>query len=170
MSFDIGFPRQQLPFSSKTKAWRRRCVDWGADRSIGDDNPIRKSMYHKMINYDLLNGKTHIEDMMNVINPDRIDASYIPSSIQHYPIMNSKLNVLRGEESRRIFDYKVVVTNPTAISEIERERRDALNQAMQQAVMDMFRTMRVLICCIAMEVSILILMCGYRKAWTTFAR
>lgn len=137
MSFDIGFPRQQLPFSSKTKAWRRRCVDWGADRSIGDDNPIRKSMYHKMINYDLLNGKTHIEDMMNVINPDRIDASYIPSSIQHYPIMNSKLNVLRGEESRRIFDYKVVVTNPTAISEIERERRDALNQAMQQAVMDM---------------------------------
>ena len=137
MSFDIGFPRQQLPFSSKTKAWRRRCVDWGADRSIGDDNPIRKSMYHKMINYDLLNGKTHIEDMMNVINPDRIDASYIPSSIQHYPIMNSKLNVLRGEESRRIFDYKVVVTNPTAISEIERERRDARNQAMQQAVMDM---------------------------------
>ena len=137
MSFDIGFPRQQLPFSSKTKAWRRRCVDWGADRSIGDDNPIRKSMYHKMINYDLLNGKTHIEDMMNVINPDRIDASYIPSSIQHYPIMNSKLNVLRGEESRRIFDYKVVVTNPTAISEIERERRDALNQAMQHAVMDM---------------------------------
>lgn len=136
MSFDIGFPRQQLPFSSKTKAWRRRCVDWGADRSIGDDNPVRKSMYHKMINYDLLNGKTHIEDMMSVVNPDMIDASYIPSSIQHYPIMNSKLNVLRGEESRRVFDYKVVVTNPTAIGDIERDRRDALNQAMQQAVMD----------------------------------
>lgn len=136
MSFDFGFPRQQLPFSSKTKAWRKRCVDWGADKSIGDDNPVRKSMYHKMINYDLLNGKTHIEDMMNVVNPDRIDASYIPSSIQHYPIMNSKLNVLRGEESRRVFDYRVVVTNPTAISDIEREKRDALSQSLQQAMMD----------------------------------
>ena len=30
--------------------------------------------------------------------------------------MNSKLNVLGGEESKRVFDYRVVVTNPNAIS------------------------------------------------------
>lgn len=136
MSFDFGFPRQRLPLSSKTKAWRKRCVDWGADKSIGDNNPVRKSMRHKMINYDLLNGKIHMEDMMSIVNPDRVDASYIPSSIQHFPIMNSKLNVLRGEESRRVFDYRVIVTNPDAVSEIEMEKRDALNQALQQAVMD----------------------------------
>ena len=33
--------------------------------------------------------------------------------------MNSKLNVLIGEEMTRIFDFKVVVTNPNAVSEKE---------------------------------------------------
>lgn len=136
MSFGFSFPRQQLPYASKTKAWRKRCVDWGADKSIGDNNPVRNSLRHKEINYDLLNGKVHIEDMMNIINPDRINASYIPDNIQHYPIMNSKLNVLRGEESRRVFDYKVVVTNPNAVSDIERQKRDELSEALQQAIMD----------------------------------
>lgn len=136
MSLDFGFPRQRLPYSSKNKSWRRKCVDWGADKSLGDNNPVRKSMYHKMINYDLLNGKIHVEDMMRMINPDRINASYIPDSIQHYPIMNSKLNVLRGEESRRVFDFRVVVTNPNAVSEIERDKKEAISAALQKAVMD----------------------------------
>lgn len=136
MGLDFNFPRQQLSLASKTEAWRKRCVDWGADKSIGDNNPVRRSMRHKMINYDLLNGKVHIEDMMRVINPERINASYIPDSIQHYPIMNSKLQVLRGEESRRVFDYKVVVTNPNAVSDIERKRKEALAMALQKAVMD----------------------------------
>jgi len=38
--------------------------------------------------------------------------------------MNSKLNVLRGEESKRLFDFKVVVTNPNAISEIEDNKKN----------------------------------------------
>lgn len=37
--------------------------------------------------------------------------------------MNSKLNVLKGEESKRVFDFKVVVTNPTAVSEIENNKK-----------------------------------------------
>jgi hypothetical protein len=40
--------------------------------------------------------------------------------------MNSKLNVLRGEESKRVFDFKVVVTNPTAIAEIENNKKQEL--------------------------------------------
>ncbi len=42
--------------------------------------------------------------------------------------MNAKLQVLKGEESRRIFDYKVIVTNPNAISEIENAKKQALFQ------------------------------------------
>lgn len=38
--------------------------------------------------------------MQLVLNPDNIEAGYIPDNIQHYPIINSKLNVLRGEESK----------------------------------------------------------------------
>ena len=50
--------------------------------------------------------------------------------------MNSKLNVLRGEESKRVFDFKVVVTNPNAISEIEENKRQELLSRMQQIIQD----------------------------------
>lgn len=48
--------------------------------------------------------------------------------------MNSKLNVLRGEESKRVFDYRVVVTNPNAISEIEENKKKELLSRMQQII------------------------------------
>ncbi|TXG83270.1 MAG: hypothetical protein E6R13_04110 [Spirochaetes bacterium] len=85
-------------------------------------------MIHKKINYDLLNGKLHMNDLQLVLNPENLQAGFIPDRIQHYPIMNSKLNVLRGEESKRAFDFKVVVTNPNAISEIEENKKKELLQ------------------------------------------
>ena len=72
--------------------------------------------------------------MKYILNPDNIQASYIPDSIQHYPIINSKLNVLRGEEISRPFDYKVVVTNPDAISDIEENKKNSLFQDMQNLI------------------------------------
>lgn len=122
----VQFPQQQLPFSRKTKAWRKQHCDWADSRTFFNYSPVRNSVIHKKINYDLLNGKLNMEDMMLIINPDNIKAGFIPDRIQHYPIMNSKLNVLRGEESKRIFDFKVIVTNPNAISEIEKNKRDEL--------------------------------------------
>ena len=77
---------------------------------------VRRSVVHKKVNYDLINGRLHMNDMQSVLNPDNIQAGYIPDKIPHYPILNSKLNVLRGEESKRVFDYRVVITNPNAIS------------------------------------------------------
>jgi hypothetical protein len=77
-----------------------------------------------------------MEDLKLFINPDDIDASYIPEQIVHYPIMNTKLEVLIGEESKRIFDYRVVVTNPNAISEIEKNKKNALLQSLQQIIED----------------------------------
>ena len=50
--------------------------------------------------------------------------------------MNSKLSVLRGEESKRVFDYRVVITNPNAISEKENTRKGELNARLQQVIAD----------------------------------
>lgn len=58
-------------------------------------------------------------DLELICNPDNLKADFIPTKIQHYPIINAKLNVLKGEEIKRAFNYKVVVTNPTAVSEVE---------------------------------------------------
>ena len=77
-----------------------------------------------------------MEDLAMIINPDNIQAGFIPDRIQHYPIMNSKLSVLRGEESKRVFDYRVVITNPNAISEKENTRKEELTARLQQAIAD----------------------------------
>lgn len=136
MADNINFPRQMLPFSKKTKQWRKRCVTWATQKTFFNYNLVRKSVIHKKINYDLLNGRLHMQDLEIIINPDDIKAGYIPERLQHYPIINSKLNVLKGEESKRVFDFRVVVTNPTAISEIETNKKNALLQDLQELMRD----------------------------------
>lgn len=134
--FYKGFPPQQLSFTSKGKKWRKACVDWASDQATITYNPVRNSVIHKKINYDLLNGILHMQDLELIINPGNVEAGFVPDKIQHYPIMNSKLNVLRGEEAKRIFDFRVVVTNPTAISEIEENKKQQLFASLQQLIME----------------------------------
>lgn len=131
MSDVLNFPPQQLPFNKKTKAWRKKVMDFADSKSFFNYSLVRKSVIHKKINYDLMNGHLHMSDLTLIVNPEGLRANYIPDNIQHYPIMNSKINVLKGEESKRVFDYRVVVTNPTAISEIETAKRDLMIQELQ---------------------------------------
>lgn len=129
-----SFPRQRLPEKKKTPRWRAKCVNWGADRDVLHFSPVRKSVEHKQINYDLLNGKIHMSDLKMVVNPHNMTAGYIPEKIQHYPIINSKLRVLHGEESKRVFDYSVVVVNPTAITEMQEAKKAEILSKMQQLI------------------------------------
>lgn len=136
MSEFINLPPQQLPFHRKTKKWRKQIVDWADSKTFFNYSPVRNSVIHKKINYDLLNGKLHMQDLEIVVNPENQSAGFIPDKIQHYPIMNSKLNVLRGEESKRVFDFRVIITNPNSISEIENTKKEELLQRLQQLIAD----------------------------------
>lgn len=111
-------------------------MDWADSRTFFNYAPVRNSTIHKRVNYDLFNGKLHMQDLEAVLNPEAIKEKVTPSAIQHYPIINSKLQVLRGEESKRVFDFRVVVTNPNSISEIEENKKQALLQQLQQLVAD----------------------------------
>lgn len=130
----IQFPPQQIPLSKKTKKWRKDCVDWAEKRNYLEGSLVRNTIIKKRICYDLLNGKLHMDDLRTIFNPDNIDAGYISDKIQHYPIINSKLEVLKGEEYKRLFDFKVVVTNPTAVSEIEETKKQKMFSEIQQLV------------------------------------
>lgn len=134
MSEYLKLPPQQLPLSRKTTKWRKAVVDWADSKTFFNYNPVRNSVIHKKINYDLINGKLHMQDLELVINPENQSAGFIPDKIQHYPIMNSKLYVLRGEESKRVFDYRVIVTNPNSISEIENTKKEELFERLQQLI------------------------------------
>jgi hypothetical protein len=119
-----GFPRQRLPFSAKGKAWRKSVVDWADNQSLIDGEAVRSTMVHKKLNYDLYYGKLHMKDLQIVVNPEGVvGVDYVPEKIQHYPIMNSKLEVLLGEEQTRPFEFTVVVTDPNSNSEKEELKR-----------------------------------------------
>jgi hypothetical protein len=86
------------------------------------------------INYDLLNGIIHMDDVAAIINPGDISTAFLPDKIQHYPIINSKLNTLRGEEAARVFDYKVIVTNPYSVSQVEEDKKQQFFSLIQSTV------------------------------------
>ena len=134
MSDFMQFPPQQLSYNKKNQAWRKKCVQWADTKSFFNYSLVRKSVIHKKINYDLLRGKLHMNDLEYLINPENIKAGFIPDRVQHYPIINSKINILKGEESKRLFDYRVVVTNPNAISEIENNKKAEILQRLQEWV------------------------------------
>lgn len=122
------FPAQQKPYRSKGDKWRRQCVDWGCDRSGASSEETRGSVGRMDVNYDLVNGRIHVSDFVKVLQPERFNVGFIPDDIQHYPILNPKLNLLIGEEGKRVFEMRVVVTNPNAVSEMEREKARALRE------------------------------------------
>lgn len=131
-----GFPPQQLPYRKKNKVWRRACVDYGDSYSLLNSSLSMKTVQAMYINYDLVQGKLHMEDLKALVNPFNINASFIPDDIQHYPVINSKIEVLKGEENKRLFDYRVIVTNPNAISEMEETKNTIVNEKLQQLIAD----------------------------------
>ena len=130
------FPQQQLPMSKKNRVWRAAHLEWADSKTFYNYAPVRNSSIHKKINYDLFDGKLHMDDLVAVVNPEYLKEKDEPAPVQHYPIINSKLQVLRGEESKRLFDFKVVVTNPNSISEIEDNKKNAVLQQLQQLIAD----------------------------------
>lgn len=130
-----GAPQQKLPTSQKNKKWRKSNVDWADMSSMMYDNAVRQSLRHKKINYDLFDGKLHLSDMKQVLNPYAIDSdAFIPDNVQYYSILNSPINALIGEEAKRRFEFRAVVSNYNAISEKEKAKKAELDAVMMELI------------------------------------
>ena len=136
MDFGTDFPAQAISSKAKNMKWRKSVLDWASSKTYFNYSPVRKDVVHMKINYDLVNGVIHMEDVAAILNPNNISTAFIPEKIQHYPIINSKLNTLRGEEAARVFDWKVIVTNPNAISSIEEDKKKQFYASVQSIVED----------------------------------
>lgn len=126
-----SYPRQKLPFKKKNKGWRRQHLDWADKNSKLNSETVRKKQSQKKINIDFFNGKIHKEDIKLVLNPTKLESFYVPSQIQHYPIVVPRINVLVGEEKARRFDWKVVITNPTTVSKMEDNKRQEVQEKLE---------------------------------------
>lgn len=116
-----AFPSQKRGESLKTKKWYKECIDAVDISGFFSDESVRSSYQEKLINSNLYNGILDPEDITSVLNPNQISDRTIPNTMQHYPIVNPRIEVLVGEEYKRRFDYRAVVTNSEAISEKEKE-------------------------------------------------
>jgi hypothetical protein len=119
-------PRQRLPYSKKNKKWRKENLDAADGYSFYHNEGVRQSLKNKIINLNLYNGKVDVRDIAQVVNPYHLDASFVPENIPHHPIVVPKIDLLVGEESKRRFDWKVLVSNSDAISKKEEEKKQFL--------------------------------------------
>jgi hypothetical protein len=75
------FPPQLLSYKKKGKEWRKQVIDWVDKNGSWNYSPVRNSIMHKKINYDLLGGKLHMQDLQHIVNPEDIQAGFIPKKI-----------------------------------------------------------------------------------------
>ena len=123
---NLQLPRQKLAFSKKTKEWRKDNLDYADKHSFYHNEEVRQTLKNKIINLNLYNGIVDIRDLTNVVNPQQIEASFIPDNIPHHPIVVPKIDLLVGEELKRRFDWSVVVANSEAVTKKEEDKKKFL--------------------------------------------
>ena len=122
---------QTIPSSRKTREWAIENIE-AVDNSILYNDRYRSSRSRKIINEDLVNGKTHKEDMLRLLNPDNLIDQTLNTVPQHHPIINTKFNVLIGEALVRRFRPRAMVINPEAVSEKTEQLKAIINEKVQQ--------------------------------------
>ena len=121
-----SFPSQKVPDGKKTESWGKECIDAAENMSSSADSNMRQTQYNKKINYDLFNNKLNTKDIESILNPMGMSYSTFPARMQHYPVANTKIEELIGEEPNRRFDYIVRVINDDAISSKETDKKNGL--------------------------------------------
>ena len=56
-------------------------MDWADSKTFFNYSLVRKSVIHKKIAYDLLNGKLHMSDLELILNTESLQAGFIPDRI-----------------------------------------------------------------------------------------
>ena len=128
------FPRQKLPLAKKSEKWGIKNIEAGIaisqyDSQLGPretGSGLRTTFNAKRINYDLASGLMDDSDLEKAFNPMGIKGVDFPAKTQNYPIEVPKFNVLKGEETRRNFDWRVRTVNEDAYSDKENAKKDQL--------------------------------------------
>lgn len=116
------FPSQRLPYKQKIANdydWCKKTIDslllnYASDQSVSVNTS--RSDYDRMLsNYRLYNNQLDQLDFERECNPMGLEVGQFKDEIQPYNKTYNKIQVLLGEELRRPFNYKVVLTNPEGI-------------------------------------------------------
>lgn len=125
------FPNQAIPIRKKNTQWRKDCIDAAYSQTSGYISYIRKNRKEKALLYDLWNGRVDVEDMRILLSAHNLFFQEELEEIAHFPIAVPHINVLLGEEQQRSLDYRISVTNPSAISEMEKIKNEEANSMLE---------------------------------------
>jgi hypothetical protein len=128
-------PPQKLPMSKKDKAWREACVDAVAGMSNTRHLNGKTSWERKQINYDLINSIQRTDDMTYVLDPYGLGKDQIggaPAQMRDMNIIVNKINLLKGEEMSRPFNFHVMAVNGEAVTFKEDQLKKMLLEAAQK--------------------------------------
>ena len=124
----FNFPKQKLSYKEKTKDWAIENVKAGITLSDYDPGKIRKTKDEMKLNYNLVSGKFDEKDVDKSLNPQNLKGVHFPAKIQNYPIELTKLDVLKGEELSRPFNWYLRASNDhVVIQKEEKETEEVKN-------------------------------------------
>lgn len=146
------FPRQDLTESEKIKEYGS-VEEWGIyiikaiDQMVfyrSNANDDGKTSYSKAAmseNIDLVrHGIFETEDYKKLIRPYGNNVSYeFPVDLTHYPIINKKIELLRGEEIARPFNFNVINCTDDSASSFQEERSNLIYSALQDSLIQLFQ-------------------------------
>ena len=133
MGNNVTIPPQRLSYKRKSKEWRKQVVDaLDSGFTMYHSPSTRLSVKEKLINQNLYEGILETEDMARYLNPYGIVGNEINQKLAHHAIIVPKVDVLVGEESKRVFDWSAIVTNPDAVS----DKMNAMREEVKSRLVD----------------------------------
>ena len=130
----MTFPFQKRSRNQKTKSYYKECVD-AADTIVGFDvdNGLRASMQEKLSNVNLINNIIDPKEIQNVINPYKLEAKF-DNTYKNYPLINSYMAVLLGEEREMRFNPLITMSNPDLVNSKLEELSALMNKSISASI------------------------------------
>lgn len=128
----MSFPFQKRSRKQKTESYYKECAD-AADTIVGFDvdSGLRATMAEKLSNVNLINNIVDPKEMQAVINPYKIEAKF-DNTYRNYPLLNSYMAVLLGEERETKFSPLITMSNPDLVN----TKLEEITALMNKSILD----------------------------------
>lgn len=134
-----SLPRQRIPESEKTPEWKIESVRSIAALASGNNaqDGQRSTRQEKQINYSLFNGDLDENNFRYVTDPMGIGSKYggHPAKLEMQNIIKPKIELLKGEEGARPFNWMVRGTSGQVLTIKTEKQRELLVQFARQQIL-----------------------------------
>jgi len=126
----MGLPNQNIPESKKDKTWMKRCGAAIVNMGFISRGAKMKDKFC----YDMYNG---VQDEGSFDYLRKVGDYEYPAKVRFVPLLRPKLDLLRAEETKRPFNWRVYTVDSTSINDKNEARFKAIINQMSASKMQM---------------------------------